>query len=234
MYVFKRSTPVIILAACTALATRLLWSPDRLPYSDDGLLHLFRTFALDRTIHAGVLYPRWLPDLGYGYGYPIFDFYPPLASYIVETIHLLGAAFALATNATFIAIVALAAGGAYALATEWFAGEREARTAGLLAAAAYIFFPYFIVNVYIRGALAEALAMALLPWVFWSLHRLMLRQTRGAFVIATVGLAALLLAHSITLVIAAPVLGMYVLWEWSRVGTPKRGRGMGLVVLAGL
>ena len=77
------------------------------PYSDDGLLHLFRTFAIDRTIHAGVLYPRWLPDLGYGYGYPIFDFYPPLASYIVETIHLLGAGFALATNVTFIGIVAL-------------------------------------------------------------------------------------------------------------------------------
>jgi hypothetical protein len=230
----KRSTPVIILAACTALATRLLWSPDRVPYSDDGLLHLFRTFALDRTIHAGVLYPRWLPDLGYGYGYPIFDFYPPLASYIVETIHLLGAGFALATNATFIGIVALAAGGAYALATGWFAGEREARTAGLLAAATYIFFPYFIINVYIRGALAEALAMALLPWIFWSFHRLILRQTLGTFVIATVCLAGLLLAHSITLVITTPVLGVYVLWEWSRAGTPKRRKGVGLVILAGL
>ncbi len=43
-----------------------------------------------------MIYPRWLMDLAFGYGYPIFNFYPPLAEFLAESLHLIGFNFAAA------------------------------------------------------------------------------------------------------------------------------------------
>src|SRR5512142_838275 len=91
-----------ILALLVAVAAYPLWSPADFWSSYDGLLHLYRVFALDQTLRQGVVYPRWVLDLAYGYGYPIFNFYPPLAAYVSETLHLLGLVFPGAIKGTFI------------------------------------------------------------------------------------------------------------------------------------
>ena len=46
--------------------------------TDDGALHVYRTVALDRALHDGLLYPRWFPDLAFGYGFPFFNYREPL------------------------------------------------------------------------------------------------------------------------------------------------------------
>lgn len=89
-------------------------------YSDDGLLHLFRVFALDQTIRQGIVYPRWVEDLALGYSYPIFNYYPPLAEFVVQALHILGFGFPSAMQWTFIAIVAVAVFGAYLMGLELF------------------------------------------------------------------------------------------------------------------
>src|SRR3974377_1149705 len=66
--------------------------------SDDGALHVYRTVALDRALSDGLLYPRWFPDLAFGYGSPLFNYREPLGYYVVEPVHLLGASFPLALN----------------------------------------------------------------------------------------------------------------------------------------
>jgi hypothetical protein len=42
--------------------------------SHDGLHHLFRLLDLDWCIRGGSPYPRWLPNLGFGYGYPVLNY----------------------------------------------------------------------------------------------------------------------------------------------------------------
>ena len=44
----------------------------------------------DRVFRDGVWYPRWIPDMAFGYGYPFFNVYGPLSSYIGEMFHLVG------------------------------------------------------------------------------------------------------------------------------------------------
>ena len=61
--------------------------------SSDGMIHLYRVFELDRALHAGILFPRWFPLSGYGYGLPVLNYYPPLMYYVAEVFHLLGAEF---------------------------------------------------------------------------------------------------------------------------------------------
>jgi len=233
----RRAIPFSILAGLVIIAAHPLWGIANYLASYDGLLHLYRVFALDQTLRQGVVYPRWLLDLAYGYGYPIFNFYPPLAAYLAETIHILGLGFIDALKATFVAIIAVAVLGAYVMGQELFSREEDAEAIGILTAAAYVFFPYFMVDVYTRGAMAEALAAALLPWLIWGLRRTLVQQTVGAFLLTLVLVAALILAHSLTALIVTPLLIAYALFELRRLpvrvtalarGVAATGLGLGL------
>ncbi len=102
-------------SALVLLAGRPLWSSAAFFNSDDGLLHLLRVYALDRAVQQGIIYPRWLMDLAYGYGYPMFNFYPPLAEFLAESFHLVGFDFAAAIKATSLASILIASYGAYVL-----------------------------------------------------------------------------------------------------------------------
>jgi hypothetical protein len=65
-------------------------------HADDILPHLFRLVALDQQVNQGSAYPLRFPGFGYGYGAAVFSYYPPLAFYLMESAHLLGADYVLA------------------------------------------------------------------------------------------------------------------------------------------
>lgn len=212
-----RSIVVLALVVLAALVSFPIWSSAQFFASHDGLLHVWRVFALDRAVYQGLVDPRWLPDLAYGLGYPIFEFYPPLSEYVAETIHLLGASFPDSVKYVLIIAIFAAAVGAYKLGAD-LAGERGvARTAGVVTAAAYVFFPYLVLDIYTRGALAEVAASALVPWTFWAVHHLVTETRIGSVVLVGLLLAALVLVHSLTVAILAPVLVLYVLVELAQL-----------------
>jgi hypothetical protein len=83
------------------LSLPVLWplvGPSYLSFHD-GLHHLYRVLDLDDwAIPGGVLYPRRLPNLGFGYGYPVLNYYAPLSYYLAEVFHILGARYIDSTN----------------------------------------------------------------------------------------------------------------------------------------
>jgi hypothetical protein len=224
----RTSVPALVLFALTAIAASPLLSAPYLQ-SYDGLLHLFRLFALDAALRQGMAFPRWLPDLAFGYGYPIYNYYPPLAGYLAETLHIFGLSFPDAIKGTCFAVIALAAFGAYMLGVELFGAEKEAHTSGILTGAAFIFFPYFMVDLYERGALAEALALAILPWLVWSLRRALVLPAFSSVWLTAVFLAILVAAHSLTMAIVGPFLAAYVLFELFRLPSTVRLKALARV-----
>ncbi|MBI5650589.1 MAG: hypothetical protein HZC40_09120 [Chloroflexi bacterium] len=208
----------LVLVALIALGISPLLPPSRFLFLDDGFLHLFRIDELDRMIRQGIVYPRWASDFASGYGYPIFNFYPPLAYYLAETFHIIGFDLPVALQLTLALIVAIAALGAFVLGRDLF----DSDFAGLLVAAAYIFFPYFLLDVYIRGALAEALAAALLPWFAWAIRRVILQRDVSAMVALAFFSAAILLAHNLTALLSAPFLIAFLAWQLARVSEKRR------------
>ena len=74
--------------------------------SADGRLHLDRLAALDQAVRAGVLLPRWFPDLAFGYGHPVLNFYGPLSYYLALPFTLLGVSPIVALKLVFAAAVA--------------------------------------------------------------------------------------------------------------------------------
>lgn len=175
-----------------------------IPEGGDTLLHLYRAVQLDALIQEGVIYSRWAPDLAYGYGYPLFNYYAPLAYYLVELFHLLGVSLVTAFLAAFAAAFVGAALFTYAWVRNIFG-----QVAGLVASAAYTFSPYLLIDGFRRGALAELVALALLPLILWAFHLLVRDRRWFHGLIALLAYTALILTHNISALIFTPLLLAY-------------------------
>jgi hypothetical protein len=169
--------------------------------------HIARLYLLDQGIRQGHLYPRWVDLLGFGYGYPLFNFYPPLVYYLAELFHLIGFSYIWSIKLVFISGFILGAFGIYSLAKR-YVGEINA----YLATVVYNFFTYHAVLIYVRGALAEFFSYSLLPFVFLSIDNLARKTNLKNVLFFTTTWALLLLAHPL---IAAPSLifiGLYFIY----------------------
>lgn len=138
----------------------------------------------------GNLFPRWLPDSHGGLGSPVFYYYPPLGFFLCSL-------FGLAGLSTYASIVAAFAAALAASGLAMLAWLQERVRNPLLGALAYMIAPYHVLDFYGRGALAEFVAIALLPLVALGLERaergriLLLALTYGGMILAHLPLALL-------------------------------------------
>jgi hypothetical protein len=193
---------IVLLAGLAAIPLRL----PGIANSDDILPTIYRVFSLHASWQAGVFYPRLSSELAYAYGVPLFQFYPPLASYVAELFHVLGLGFINAIKVTYLLGLVCAGLGMYVYVARLFGS----RAGALLAAVAYMYAPYYFVDIFKRGALAEALALALLPWILWAFSNLHQTGGRGWFVLTALALAALVLTHNSLSLFFLPLLIMYL------------------------
>ena len=204
-----------VVAFAALFAGRALLSPGFYD-SHDGLLNVHRLVEFEKCLADGQIPCRWVPDMGAGYGYPLFNFYPPLPSALAEGFRLLGASVLDSVKGAFLLGLVVGALGMFRLASTFFGSQ-----GGVLAAVLYVFAPYQATDVFVRGALGEVWGLALLPWVFWAGHRTLGEPGRALRQALPCALcwAALLLSHDLTALMAAP---FYAAWLW--VCRRKSGR----------
>ena len=92
----QAKSPWIGLLMALLLTLPALWpllALQGLPATPDGPHHLFRLLDFDLALRGDDLYPRWLANHGFGYGFPTLNFYAPLTYYLAELPHLLGFGF---------------------------------------------------------------------------------------------------------------------------------------------
>ena len=199
--------------AALSLALLAAWpllSRPGLPAATDAELHLYRADQLLRAWAGGVAYPRWAPDLAFGYGYPVFNYYAPLAYYLSAAYGLWFGGAVAGVKFTLVAALALGAAGMYAFARQLWGGP-----GALAAAAAFTLAPYLVyLNPIARGAAPEALAVGLGPWAFWAFTRLWRSPTPANLALAAFSLAALLLAHNLLSLVFGGLLGGWLAWNW--------------------
>ncbi|MBI4066659.1 hypothetical protein HY411_02995 [Candidatus Gottesmanbacteria bacterium] len=170
-----------------------------------------RVIVMGRSLRNGQFPVRWVSDLGYGYGYPLYNFYGPLPYYVGGGFYAVGLSAVTATKIMIGVGMILAAIFMYALGQYLFG-----RSLGILSAILYAYAPYHAVQLYVRGAVGELWAYALLPLLFLGLF-LGANSTRrkdGAWV-GGLGLAGIILSHTIsgyvTVVFYLIGLGLYSL-----------------------
>lgn len=174
------------------------------PMHDD--MQAMRLLQMDKCVADGQIPCRWVPDMGYGYGYPQFNYYAPLPYYIMEGFHLLGFSFLDSVKSFFVLSVFISAFGMY------FLGRRLwGNTGGFVSALFYTYLPYRAVDMYVRGAVGELAAFSVLPFVFLFAYKIIKNENKADLGF-TLALSTLFTSHNITSIMILPFLLIWILF----------------------
>jgi len=166
--------------------------------------HVARLFEMNKALLAGQFPVRWVEGLGFGYGYPLFNFYPPLSYYLGEIFHLLGAGYI--DSIKLVWGTALLGSG---LAMYFLGKEFWGKWGGVVSATLYLYAPYHAIDAYVRGALAELFSFVWLPLILLFSYRSIRNKKLKDTLWTGIFLAALMVTHNL---IFLPFFGFYLLW----------------------
>lgn len=201
--------------------------------SHEKMHYIIRLSEMDDALRHGQILVRWCRNLEGGFGYPFFNFYAPLSYFGAELWRLVGADLFLSWKLHFFGMTVLAGLGMYALARRFCS-----RPAAVLAGMLYVFAPYRTLNLYVRGNVAEYAAMSLLPLLALGFQAVLSGGKRGAFALAALTTAALIMTHNLTAFFAG---GLIFVWitvarllspsaQWQRaIGAGALGLGLSAV-----
>lgn len=202
-----------------ALSIPAIWAlliPGFYGASDD--LHIAWLHQMDAVIKMGKFPPRFVPDLSFGFGYPLFNFVFPLPFYLGEIFHLLGLSFVDSVKTVFFVSIPLSGYFMYK-----FLREYSSVWTSFAGAIIYIYTPYRSTDIYIRGAIGEALAFIFPPLIAWAI-------TKGNVAILGLSVAGLILSHNIMAYMFLPFLIIFALLNSKYILKSFYGFTLGLLV----
>lgn len=172
----------------------------------DSQSHIARLIAFYQSLSEGNIIPRWAGDLNNGFGHPVLMFLYPLSSYIGSLWHFLGFSYVDSVKLTFALSYILSGVFMYLL------GKRLAdKKIGLLMAVLYLFAPYRFVDLYVRAALGENLAFAIMPLVLLCFYDLVQQKKLINIVFSGISLTLLLLSHNAISLMFLPFLLIFLI-----------------------
>ena len=213
---FGKIIPALLLTLLTVPAFFNLLRPGFFPMQDD--LQAFRVYEMDRCYDDFQIPCRWVPDAGYQYGYPQFNFYPPLPYYIGALLHRVGIQYIDSVKILFILGYILSAITIFILVS-----ELTDKWSGFVSALLYTYIPYKAVEVYVRGALSEFWAQIFFPLIFWVIYKLIKTGKIKYIVWLAISIGFLATTHTLMTMIFAGVAGLWALYwlvteKWKNVG----------------
>ncbi len=204
----RRLLPYLVLAALCLLVAPSVFTPGaRLCTAVDAPHFLYRLHEISWLADRGVLWPRWGPNLSYGYGYPVFHYYGSLAFYPSLLLHHLGTSLLSAFQAGFWLAFLCSGWTAYL----WLVSVLQDERAALIAATAYLYVPYHLNTVLYRWNLPEPWALVWPPLLLYGLHRMSRHPDARAIAITALAAAGLPLTSNLAAVVFAPLLLTYAL-----------------------
>ncbi len=202
---------LLALPVCVPLfTTSVLWGHDAFAYFP-------RLVEVHQNILHGNLLPRWAPDLGRGTGQPLFLFHPPMIYYFGEMWHLLGFDVVTSMNLACALVVFASAAGMFLLAGLYFGDF-----GGWLGAAAYVYAPYFAVDLYVRSAMEEFAAFPFFALALYGFGAFARHRKHKYWMIGVASYAAVLLCHFPAALLFTPLLVAFLgFTAWAEKTNPQ-------------
>lgn len=196
--------PALILIILIVPTFFSLIRPGYFPMHDD--LQAFRIHQMNKCFEDFQIPCRWVPDMGYQYGYPQFNYYPPSVYYLGEAFHLVGFQFIDSAKIIFALGLIISA-----LTMYLFLKDFLSKWPAFIGALVYSYIPYKAVSVYVRGSLNEFWTLAFYPLLFWSSLKIIKKGGRKNIAFFAISTALILLTHNLMTLIFLPVLGTWIL-----------------------
>lgn len=198
---------LIVIALAAFYCTLPLFFYRGLPNAADLAFHLFHADQFDRSLHEGVVYPRWVADSNNGYGSPNFIFYSPLSYYFVSFFRMFGLSL---TVSMIISVWSgfFLSGLTMSAAAKKLFGE----TAGPPSAIVYQILPFHLTDLYVRFSFAELFAFAWFPLIFLCMHDTLNSRNKIAFAGLSISYAGLIMTHLVSGFIFTVVVSAFLVY----------------------
>lgn len=212
----KKKIPLLLVILVALLVGWNLLRPGYFSMHDD--VQVMRLYQMEKCLKDGQIPCRWVPDMGAGYGHPLYNYHPVFAYYLGMFFRLTGLSLVWTTKILFFLTYLLSALFMYLLVKEFF-GPWGGAVAGSL----YILAPYHAVEVYVRGAMTESWGVTFFPLIFWAIYKLIKTEKFSFFLAAIFSLTFLFLSHNIMTLIFTPLAfawGIYWIFQsgkWKKI-----------------
>lgn len=200
---FLKKNAILLLLVALSFFTWAALIPQGF-FTFHDLQQVARLYELDKALWAGQFPVRFVGGLGFGYGYALFNFYPPFIYYLGEFFHLFGFSFVDSIKLVWFTALLGSAVTMFFLAKQFFG-----KLGGLLSAVLYLYIPYHAIDAYVRGALAELFSFVWLPLILLFSYQLIETGKRKYLLATGLTLGLLMITHNL---IFLPFFGLFLLW----------------------
>jgi len=171
-------------------------------------MHVFRLSQFIQCFQDGQIPCRLIKLGGFGYSYPLFNFYPPFFYALASTFSLFHLSLITSLKVSLLLLNSTAIIFTYLLLLKLSSKKFLALTLTIL----YAFFPYRAVDLFVRGAMAEFTALSLLPLVVYTYLNYKQQKTKLRFLFSSLSLTAFFLSHNLISFLSLPLLLFFSLW----------------------
>lgn len=175
--------------------------------------HFFRLVEFDKCIRDLQIPCRWAQDSGAGFGEPLFNFYGQLVYAFGEIVHLMGVAKIDSLKILF-AFSLLGSG-----ISMFFLSRKiwKSHWSGILSTVIYLYAPYRAVDVWVRGALPEAMSFVFFPLIILFIENYLENRKRRDLLLFSFSFAFLILNHNLSVILFAPFLVVWIIFRFLQI-----------------
>lgn len=207
--IISKYWPFIILLILSGITVWPIFLPGYFSHHDD--LQVMRIYEMRRCLLDFQIPCRWVPDMGYGNGYPLFNYYNVLPYYIgAFASFILGFIGA----AKLLFLIPLLLGG---ISIFLFAKEILGIYPALASSVLFMFAPYRALDTYVRGDVSESFSLAVIPLVLYFALQLIKKSSLKNKLGLTFSFAAFLTSHNILVMLFLPIIFLILtIWFWKK------------------
>ena len=198
------------IALIVTVAVGILMLNYNLIATHDGFIHLKWVYYWHQHFLQGQFNPKWFDEAFGGLGTTSFIFYPPLFRWLSLPFAGFNLLPSQLLKACFILVLIINTVGVVKLCRLLFPKNSLASFATIILG---VFNPYLMICLFKRGAAAETLAIALIPWLMIGIFiALKTPKIIGIFPI-TLAFSALFIAHipSCVIIVSAYLISLFIL-----------------------
>ncbi len=192
----------IVLAVITIPVILPLLNKGFFHFSDE--VHIAHFYQMYKSFLSSQVPPRMAPDMSYGFGYPLFNYYYVLPYYIGVLLYFIFGSFIFSYK--FILISATFLSGLFMYL---FLIKKGSFFQALTGTVVYLYLPYRAVDLYVRGALGEIFAFMFFPLMGILLYNLSEKVNFARIGMLSVVLALFILSHNLSPFMILPWFTVY-------------------------
>jgi hypothetical protein len=171
----------------------------------DSLFYPPRLTVFYAGLSEGKLLPRWTQEFAAGFGEPYFNFNAPLLYYLSACFQTLGFGQIHSLNLSLFVLLLAAGLAMYLLASEFFG-----KAGGVVAATAYLFAPFTLLDLYVRGSYAEFSGIPFVPLTLWLFYKAAQTERISYTLCGAIAFALMLLTNNTVSLMVTPILGLWI------------------------